>query len=59
MSCLEPPIRGEESLFDTPEILQVCHSEGGQRLTEESLLSTRDSLKELPLLSFFGSTRWR
>ncbi|WP_158655443.1 hypothetical protein [Helicobacter marmotae] len=33
-------------LFDTPEIFQVCHSEGGQRLTEESLLSAKDSLTE-------------
>ncbi|WP_147288708.1 hypothetical protein [Helicobacter marmotae] len=27
---------------------QVCHSEGGRSLTEESLLSAKDSLEETP-----------
>ncbi|WP_158655496.1 hypothetical protein, partial [Helicobacter marmotae] len=36
----------EESLFDTPEILQVCHSEpplGGEESLNESLVAHRDS----------------
>ncbi|WP_147288763.1 hypothetical protein [Helicobacter marmotae] len=33
----------EESLFDSPEILQVCHSERSEESLRESLVAKRDS----------------
>ncbi|WP_147288721.1 hypothetical protein [Helicobacter marmotae] len=50
MSCLEPPIRGEESLLsakdsstESPERRLVCHSERSEESLNESLVTKRDS----------------
>ncbi|WP_199770724.1 M99 family carboxypeptidase catalytic domain-containing protein, partial [Helicobacter marmotae] len=44
----KPFLEGEESLLDLLATPLLCHSEGARSATEESLLSTKDSLKESP-----------